>query len=279
MDSVMHFGIYLPSVDDYADAACLADLAQQAEAAGWEGVFIWDHIGQPAAVADPWIALAAMALRTERIRLGTIVTPLARRRPWKVARETITLDHLAHGRLTLGVGLGSGRGEFEPFGEEGDPAIRARKLDEALEVLTGLWRGDCFTYHGAHYHVQDVQFAPGPLQTPRIPIWCCGAWPSKKAPFRRAAAWDGVVAISDANREIYPDEVAAIKAYIAQHRTRPDPFDIVVLLWSEGDGSAAEQAVTAAYAAAGVTWWLEDLAPERFDLAAAQARIRRGPPR
>ncbi len=275
----MRYGIYLPSVGDYADAARLADLAQQAEAAGWEGVFIWDHIGRPAAAADPWIALTAMALRTERVRLGTIVTPLARRRPWKLARETVTLDHLSQGRLTLGVGLGGGRGEFEAFGEEGDPVLRAHKLDEALDVLTGLWRGERFTYQGTHYRLQDVQFTPCPRQTPRIPIWCCGAWPAKKAPFRRAARWDGVVAISDANRAIYPDEVAAVKAYIAQPRDQPAPFDIVVLLWSEGDGSEAEHAETAAYAAAGVTWWLEDLPPDRFSLPAAQERIRRGPPR
>src|SRR5215470_19306464 len=153
----MHYGIYLPNFGEYGDPRLLAELAHEAEAAGWEGCFLWDHIhrwhGQEP-FADPWIALTAMALRTERLRLGPLVTPLARRRPWKLARETVTLDRLSGGRLTLGVGLGAPpREEFEQFGEDGDDKVRAKKLDESLEILTGLWSGEPFGYLGEYYTI------------------------------------------------------------------------------------------------------------------------------
>jgi alkanesulfonate monooxygenase SsuD/methylene tetrahydromethanopterin reductase-like flavin-dependent oxidoreductase (luciferase family) len=277
----MRFGIYLSSVDDFADAVLLAELACEAEAVGWDGVFIWDHMGKPNAAADPWVALAAMAMRTERIKLGPIVTPVARRRPWKLARETVTLDHLSSGRLILGAGLGYARSEFEIFGEEGSPRARAEKLDEGLDILNKLWSGQPFSYQGRHYQLENVQFLPKPVQTPRIPIWPCGAWPSSKKPYRRAARWDGIVAVLDpgTNRAILPKEVSAIKAYIIQHRQMRDPFDIVVILWSEGDGSEVEQQETEKYAAAGVTWWIEDLSTERFRSPdEVHQRLRKGPP-
>jgi alkanesulfonate monooxygenase SsuD/methylene tetrahydromethanopterin reductase-like flavin-dependent oxidoreductase (luciferase family) len=276
----MRYGIYLPIAGEYANPTLLAELAREAEKAGWDGVFIWDHIGQPNVAVDPWVTLAAMAMRTERVKVGPIVTPIARRRPWKLARETVTLDHLANGRLILGVGLGWASQEFETFGEESDPAIRAEKLDEGLDILAGLWRGEPFSYRGKHYQVQDACFMPRPVQSPRIPIWVCGAWPVKKAPFRRAARWDGIIAICDPreNRAIRPDEVRAIRAYIQQHRASSDPFDVVVLLWSEGRRTAEERAEVAPYAEAGATWWLEDLSLERFSVEGARERIRRGPP-
>jgi len=186
----MNYGIYLPSVDEFSDPALLAELAYEAEEEGWDGVFIWDHIGQPNAAADPWVSLAAIALKTKRVKLGPIVTPVARRRPWKLARETVTMDHLSNGRLILGVGLGWSDQEFEVFGENSEARIRAEKLDEGLEVLAGLWSGETFSFSGKHFQVKEACFTPQPIQSPRIPIWACGAWGDKKAPFRRAARWD-----------------------------------------------------------------------------------------
>ncbi|HSK89306.1 MAG TPA: LLM class flavin-dependent oxidoreductase [Anaerolineales bacterium] len=277
----MHFGVYLSSVDEYSDAALLARLAHEAEQSGWDGAFIWDHMGHPYAAADPWVALTAMAMRTERIKLGPIITPIARRRPWKLARETVTLDRLSEGRLILGVGLGVSGEEFESFGEEGDPAIRAEKLDEGLAVLTGLWRGEPFSYSGRHYQLKDVCFTPQPAQSPRIPIWACGAWSPRKAPFRRAARWDGIIAIngSGEDRAILPGEIREIKAYMEKHRASNDPFDVVVILWSEGEHSAEELQMVERYQDAGVTWWLEDLSTERFaSLQEACERLHKGPP-
>lgn len=277
----MHYGVYLSTVGECSSAALLAELAHEAEEAGWDGVFIWDHIGGPQTVADPWIALAAMAMKTERVKLGTVVTPLARRRPWKLARETVSLDHLTNGRLILGVGLGWGSPEFETFGEESNPKIRAEKLDEGLDVLAGLWSGETFSYSGKHYQIKDACFLPRPVQSPRIPIWPCGMWSDKKAPFRRAAHWDGIIAIngSGEDRPILPDEVRAVKAYIRQHRPNDDPFDVVVILWSDGERTAKEQQEVAQYGEAGVTWWLEDLSIERFtSLKETRERLHKGPP-
>jgi alkanesulfonate monooxygenase SsuD/methylene tetrahydromethanopterin reductase-like flavin-dependent oxidoreductase (luciferase family) len=276
----MRYGVYLSIDNEYSNPNLLAELANEAEEAGWDGAFIWDHIGHPVTVVDPWIALTAMAMRTKRIKLGPIVTPVARRRPWKLARETVSLDHLTNGRLVLGVGLGYSSQEFEAFGEDGDPRTRAEKLDEGLAVLTGLWSGEPFSYSGKHYCVQAACFKPRPVQSPRIPIWVCGAWSDKKAPFRRAARWDGVIAIcgTGENRAIRPDEVRAIRDYIQQHRVTNDPFDIVVILWSEGECTSEERQAVTAYEEAGVSWWLEDLSTERFSLPDARERLHKGPP-
>jgi alkanesulfonate monooxygenase SsuD/methylene tetrahydromethanopterin reductase-like flavin-dependent oxidoreductase (luciferase family) len=275
----MKFGVYLSGVGVFCDAALLAGLAHEAEMAGWDGAFMWDHIAQPHSAVDPWVTLAAMAVKTERIKLGPVITPLARRRPWKLARETVTLDHLSNGRLILGVGLGWGSTEFDTFGEDGNPCTRAEKLDEGLDVLTGLWSGRPFNYNGKHYQVKDAQFLPHPFQLPRIPIWVCGAWPGKKAPFRRAARWDGVVAICSENRAIMPEEITAVKEYITRHRTADDAFDVIVILWSEGVHTPEERQEVERYKDMGVTWWLEDLSLERFQsIDDVRSRLRKGPP-
>lgn len=276
----MRYGVYLSIDNEYSNPNLLAEMAHEAEEAGWDGAFIWDHIRYPITAADPWIALTAMAMRTKRIKLGPIVTPVARRRPWKLARETVSLDHLTNGRLVLGVGLGYSSQEFEAFGEDGDPRTRAEKLDEGLAVLAGLWSGEPFNYSGKHHRVQAACFKPRPVQSPRIPIWVCGAWSDKKAPFRRAARWDGVIAIcgTGEDRAIRPDEIRAIRDYIQQHRVTNDPFDIVVILWSEGERTSEERQAVTAYEEAGVTWWLEDLSTERFSLSGARERLHKGPP-
>lgn len=210
----MQYALGLPNGGAWGDARTLAELARLAEESGWDGVFLEDYIvwqSQPdVPTYDPWIALAAMAMRTERIRLGTHVTALARRRPWKVAREAVTLDHLSNGRIILGVGLGD-TGEsvgsdisFTHFGEVAEARQRARMLDEALEVISGLWSGEPFSYEGQYYQVKEVTFAPRPVQTPRIPIWVGGGWPLK-GPTQRAARWDGSCLYKHQEHYLTPD--------------------------------------------------------------------------
>lgn len=191
----MRYGIELAPWGDYTAPRALAALARDAETAGWDGLFLWDamlHDEQGLPKADPWIALAAVALGTERIRLGPMVTPLARRRPWHVAREAVTLDHLSGGRLILGVGLGDpSEGEFAWFGEPGiDHRTRARMLEEGLAILAGLWRGEPFAHVGEYYTLHEMTFLPRPVQFPRIPVWV-GGWWLNRAPLRRAVRWDG----------------------------------------------------------------------------------------
>jgi alkanesulfonate monooxygenase SsuD/methylene tetrahydromethanopterin reductase-like flavin-dependent oxidoreductase (luciferase family) len=275
----MRFAIYVPCFGAFADARTLADLAHAAEDTGWDGFFVWDHIlaGAGVPMADPWIALAAMAMRTERIRLGALVTPLPRRRPWKVAREAVTLDHLSGGRLTFGAGIGGDwEREYSAFGEPADDRAHAVMLDEALDILTGLWRGEPFSHDGEHYHIRDVTFLPKPLQEPRIPIWIAGVWPHK-APFRRAARFDGVAALAD-ERQLTPADVREMMSYIHQHRPGNAPFDVATVGFT-GDMPVGEAAnLLADYADAGVTWWQEGFWPDST-VADARARIQQGPPK
>ena len=193
----MRFAIHVPNFGDFQDLRATATLARDAEAAGWDGFFLWDHLqyGKRTShpTVDPWVCLAAIATQTQRIRLGPLVTPIPRRRRWKLARETVSLDHLSGGRLILGVGLGfPPDAEFASFGEDPDARTRAQKLDEGLDVLTGLWSGKPFAYAGQQVRVQQTRFRPPSLQQPRIPIWVAGSWGKATAPFRRAARWDGV---------------------------------------------------------------------------------------
>jgi alkanesulfonate monooxygenase SsuD/methylene tetrahydromethanopterin reductase-like flavin-dependent oxidoreductase (luciferase family) len=247
-------GIYLPPFDELVDPRTLAELARSAESRGWDGFFLWDHIAYRApvrALADPWVALAAIACSTERIRLGPMVTPLSRRRVHKLARETVTLDHLSRGRLTLGVGLGSDRNnELKPFGEVVDARERARLLDRGLERLDTFWSGE---------------FQPPPLQQPRIPVWVAARWPHRR-PVRRAARWDGLFPIDlpgpDALAEL-ANEVRAMRA------GTDDPFEFVVEV---PPGAAAEP-----WEAAGATWVLTDFGSPRPRLAEVREAIEAGP--
>ena len=186
----MRFGMSVPAFADFSDPRVLAELAHDAEAAGWDGFFIWDAIFFDPTfhpMADPWVSRAAVALSTQRLRIGIMVTPIARRRPWKLARETVSVDRLSKGRLILGIGLGDpAQWDFGFFDEPTDPKVRARLLDEGLDILTGLWSGQPFSYQGEKYNVKEVTFRPTPVQSPRIPIWVGGWWPNKP-PLRRAA--------------------------------------------------------------------------------------------
>lgn len=265
----MKYGINMPPFGNFGDARILADLAGEAEAAGWDGFFIWDHIVFDPSfhpMVDPWVGLAAVAMSTSRIRLGTMLTPLPRRRPWKLARETASLDRLSDGRLILGVGIGDPvQWEFGFFDEEVDAKVRAGRLDEGLDVLTGLWRGEPFTYEGEHYRLDEVIFLPTPAQ-PRVPIWVGGWWPNKP-PMRRAARWDGAIP-GGRDGPLTPVDWREIRDYIAQHRA-PDrepgaSFDLVHSGTTSGTDRAADAAVVKTYAEAGVNWWLESVDPWRF---------------
>jgi alkanesulfonate monooxygenase SsuD/methylene tetrahydromethanopterin reductase-like flavin-dependent oxidoreductase (luciferase family) len=278
----MKYGADFASVGEFANAPLLVDLAHEAEDSGWDGIFLWDHMHKPEAAVDPWVTLAGMAVKTSQIKLGTMITPVARRRPWKLARETVTLDHLSQGRLILGVGLGYQPGEFEAFGEESSPKILAEKLDEGLDALAGLWSGEPFSYSGKHYRLEEVCFLPKPVQSPRIPVWACGGWSEKRAPFRRGARWDGMIAVTGngEDRAITPGEIRDAIDYMKQYRSNNDPFDMVIINWSEGDGSQEERERIETYQEAGVTWWMDGFSPDRFPtLEEARKRLRKGPPR
>jgi len=275
----MHFGIDLPISGQFGDPRLLADLARDAEAAGWDGCFLWDHIqlGRAEPIADPWISLAAIALATTRIRIGTLVTPLYRRSPWKLARETVTLDRLSQGRQVLGVGSGSDIfGEISTFGGPLDDLTRAHMLDEGLAVLIGLWTGELFSFTGRHYNVNEAQFQPLPLQSPRIPIWVAATWP-KKAPLRRAARYEGVVPVAgDFAHSITPAQLSELIKYIKQLRTDNSLFEVVQL--GNTARATSKHEVVAAYAAAGATWWVETFGLGHEPIEKARDRIREGPP-
>jgi alkanesulfonate monooxygenase SsuD/methylene tetrahydromethanopterin reductase-like flavin-dependent oxidoreductase (luciferase family) len=224
---------------------------------------------------DPWIAMTAMAVATERVRIGPMVTPVPRRRPEKMARETVTLDHVSKGRLILGVGSGGdGWGEMSAFGEETDPRRLGDMLDEGLTVIDGLWSGESFAFEGEHYTVRDAQFLPSPVQRPRIPVWVAGRWPNMR-PFRRAAQWDGVFPIGR-DRNLLPEDIAGIRAFIDQHRELEAPFDIVArgpVITFEDD----EAVDVGAFRNAGATWWIDTF---RVDVPIDRVRehIAQGPP-
>ncbi len=279
----MRFGIDLTIFGDLADPGLLADLAVESESAGWDGFFLWDHLLAEGRVpvTDPWVALTAVAVRTERIFLGPMVTPLARRRMTSLARETVALDHLSGGRLILGVGLGEqDEREFTAFGDEGDRRARARILDESLAVLDGLWSGEAFAFEGDHLRAHTKGFLPTPLQRPRIPVWVAGLWPHKR-PMRRAAAWDGVFPLRAGGGHTYQmtrEEMAEAMAFVAEHRSTEGPFDLVHAGLLSGD-RVRDAESAASYADAGVTWWLEHIYPGRMSLDEIRDFIRLGPPR
>jgi alkanesulfonate monooxygenase SsuD/methylene tetrahydromethanopterin reductase-like flavin-dependent oxidoreductase (luciferase family) len=273
----MRFGLHLPNFGVGGDPQTLADFAAQAEAAGWDGFFVWDHIlGNPewrTPMIDPWIALTAVACATSRLRLGALVTAVPRRRPWHLARETATLDVLSGGRLVVGVGLGNPPGaEFEHFGEDGDARRRARRLDDGLAILNGLWSGEPFAFDGDEYRMRETIFLPTPVQRPRPPIWVAAHWPAR-APVRRAARWDGVFPEHADGRRLSPLDLAELLQYVRQHRDGADPFEVVVAgrLDHVADGELA------AYEAAGLTWWLEAVMPND-SMTDVPRRIAAGPP-
>lgn len=246
--------LFYPNFGELADPRVMVKLAVEAEEAGWDGVFVWDHIQYRAPVTDvgdPWTTMAGMVAATERIVTGPLVTPLARRRPQIVARQSVTLDQLSNGRFVLGIGLGldSSGAELSAFGEELDPKRRASMLDEALDVVQALWSGERVHHDGEHYKALDVQFLPRPVQQPSIPIWAAGRYPYK-APVRRAARLQGLFPIDLE----HPDQLAEMLAIVKAERGSLDGFDVVCQGWTGDDPTP--------WIEAGATWWLI-----RFDFA------------
>ncbi len=277
----MKYGLLFANFGNYGDVHLLADLAQQAEEAGWSGVFLMDTLCfEDGPACDPWIALAAMAMRTRRIALGLQVAALSRRRPWKLVREAVTLDHLSGGRLILGVGAGTAYDPgFAAFGEEMDAKKRAAMLDESLEILPGLWSGKPFSFQGEHYHIDPITFLPPPVQTPGIPLWIGGMeW--GKGLIERAARFDGVVPFpaDGTYAKLTPEKIHQLKRLLDQQRTDSRPFDIIA-------GGPAFKAVhnqrvrarLQAYAEAGATWFMEFIWGVR-DLKSVRTSIQQGPP-
>jgi alkanesulfonate monooxygenase SsuD/methylene tetrahydromethanopterin reductase-like flavin-dependent oxidoreductase (luciferase family) len=260
-------GLTVPIFDELADPRVLAELAAAAEGAGWDGFFVWDHVRyRPPVVAatDAWIALAAIAGATSRIELGPMVTPLARRRPWIVARQAVALDVLSGGRFVLGLGLGldaSGE-ELSRFGEELDDRRRAAMLDEGLVILTGLLRGEPVQHGGEHYVVDAPPFLPGPVRPGGIPIWLGARWPNRR-PIERALRHDGVFLIDTSD----PADLTEI---VARSATLGRPFDVVV----EGDPGTD----VLGWVDAGATWWLATFDPFTTTPAVVRAAIDAGPP-
>lgn len=279
----MRFGLDLTIFGELADPVLLVELAREAEHAGWDGYFLWDHLATPldTHVTDPWIVLAAVAARTRHIRLGPMVTPLARRRMTKLARETVALDHLSGGRLIMGVGLGEhDEREFAAFGDEGDRRIRAQILDESLDVLDRLWSGQPVSFEGRHLRVETEPFLPTPRQRPRIPLWVAATWPAHR-PMRRAAAWDGVFPLQSGagfEHQMSLEESARAIAYIATQRATDEPYDIVHGGLLSGVRER-DRELAGAYADIGVTWWLEHIYPGRMSVPDVRKLIRLGPPR
>lgn len=276
-------------VQPFPNPNLTVEFARLAEEAGWDGFFVWE----PVWGIDAWVTLGAAALATGRIRLGTMITPLSRMRPWKLASETVTVDHLSKGRVILSVGLGALDTGFAEFGEETDRKTRAELLDEGLEVLTGLWRGQPFSFDGKRYHIRPTGFfpPPPPVQQPRIPIWVVGAFPSRKS-MARVLRYDGILPnirkpAPDGSGQSFtkaePEDVRRIAAYAAENRP-PDagPFDIVVEGETPGDDPARTREVPNEYAAAGATWWLEagwGAMEAQDSVEIVRRRIQQGPPK
>lgn len=273
----MKYGIALP----YTTPRTVAKLSRLAEESGWDGVFLGDAIW----CEDPMIGLAAAAMTTTRIRLGTMITPVPLRIPWKLASESLALDHLSDGRLILGLGAGAVWMGWRAFPDEvTDKKSRAEMLDETIDILTLLYQRKQFDYDGRHYHLKLTQldtmhYPPKPVQQPRIPLWCVGLWPGKKS-MQRVLKCDGVVVEKRSKdnkpEDVTPDDIREIKAYIDSNRTHSTPFDIVM----NGNVSDLDrpqlQDKLLPLIGAGATWWIDGL----FDATEEKAveRIRRGPP-
>jgi hypothetical protein len=273
----MKYGIALP----YTTPRTVAKLSQLAEESGWDGCFLGDAIW----CEDPMIGLAAAAMTTGKVRLGTMITPAPLRIPWELASETLALDHLSNGRLTLGLGAGAVWMGWQAFPDEvTDNKSRAEMLDETIDILSLLYQRKQFDYDGKHYHLKltlldEMHYPPMPVQQPRIPLWCVGLWPSKKS-MGRVLKCDGVIAEKRSKdnqpEDVTPGDIREIKAYVDANRTLSTPFDIVLNgNVSELDRSQLQDKLLPLIEA-GVTWWIDGL----WGASEEQAieRIRRGPP-
>jgi len=275
MNSTPKFGLDVPIDGQYADPHLLVEMALEAERAGWDGFYIQDIAYSSGPLLDPIVLLAAIAQQTHRMRIGAFMTALPRRRPWKLAREMLTLDWLSNGRVTLGVGLGYQPQEYLPFGESYDLRERAEKLDEGLEIIAAIFAGQPVRHAGKHYQVDLPACLPRPVQSPRIPIWTSGGWPRRK-PFQRAARWDGIYVMTinqETHQNLTPQEVGEIKSYVMENRTSGTPFDIGVNVELPPESKQPGE-VFREYFDAGATWFIA-LAPENPE--EYRLRIQSGP--
>ncbi|MPZ26167.1 MAG: LLM class flavin-dependent oxidoreductase [Micromonosporaceae bacterium] len=277
----MRYGFVLPR----GDARTAAELAAEAESAGWDGFFVWE----PVWGVDAWVALTAAAMVTGTIRLGTMLTPLPRRRPWELAGQTATLDNLSGGRVILSVGLGAIHDGWTAFETDPGRKVRAELLDEGLAVLAGLWGGQPFAHQGRHYTVSPTEFmlpAP-PVQQARIPVWVVGGWPRPRS-MRRAAQWDGwlpnfLPPASPATPDTLREGVDWLRRERAAQGQDMTGYEVIWEGQTSGDDPAAAAATVAPWAEAGATWWLEadwSLAGDAAAVTdACRRRLRAGPPR
>ena len=269
----MRYGVEIVPFGTFADPRLVMQFARAAEAAGWEGLLVWDHVTFPYGAGDPWVLLSAAAAVTEKLKLVTGVAALPRYRPHLLARTITSLDKLSQGRLILGAGLGFMDDEFTAFGEPGEKKVRAQMLDEGLDVLTRLWTGQPVTYHGQHYILDNALLAHTPLQKPHPPIWIGG----ESAPaFRRAARWQGWIGgTCDENCKTttQPERVAEIVQEISRHRDSTQPYEFA--LSGVSDPGQVEKVVT--YQQAGATWWFESVFGLRGSIEEMMARIQAGP--
>jgi alkanesulfonate monooxygenase SsuD/methylene tetrahydromethanopterin reductase-like flavin-dependent oxidoreductase (luciferase family) len=286
----MRYSINVPNFGEFAAPEVFADVARRAEEAGWDALLVWDHVveekGMRRQIADPWILLTAAALATRRIRLGTAITPVARRRPSKLAREVTTLDRLTGGRMILGAGLGEPvDDEYGSFGGTTDRKVLAERLDESLHALDLLWSGERVTYQGHQVTIDDVTFLPTPVQRPRVPVWVGGFWPNR-APMRRAARWDGAIPVMAGMETGRVPDVSEVRDLVrflrgcrAENGLADRPFDIVIGGMSPAGPAGRDRA--GPLADLGVTWWDEGM-PWDDDLERTEPvlrRIEQGPPR
>lgn len=275
----MKYGFVLP----YGDARTAANLARQAEQAGWDAFFVWE----PVWGIDGWVCLTAAAMVTQKIKLGTMLSPLSRMRPWKIASEAATLDNLSNRRVILSVGLGATDTGFGEFGEETDRKTHAELVDESLDIITGLWRGQPFNYAGKHYHIKEMKFypPPPPIQQPHIPIWVVGAWYRKKS-MARVLKYDGLLPnkMGEDGKPglVTPEDIRAMKKFVDENRAATTPFDIIVEGVMPGDDRAQGAAIVRPFADAGATWWNEamwDSMDKPDGATLVRTRIQQGPPR
>jgi alkanesulfonate monooxygenase SsuD/methylene tetrahydromethanopterin reductase-like flavin-dependent oxidoreductase (luciferase family) len=270
----MHYGIEVVPFGQFGDPKVMMQVARAAEEAGWEGIWVWDHILFPYGVGDPWVILSAVAASTEKLKIITGVAPLPRYHIHVLARILTSLDILSNGRVIFGTGLGIDC-EFAQVGEPGDPRIRASMLDEGLSVLTRLWSGGPVTYKGTHYTIEDVTLIPTPVQT-RVPIWIGG---ESKTALRRAAMWDGwIIGTINEKCEIIrsPKKLAEEIIYIRKHRKSDEPFDVAIDGVSKPDEKDRE--LVRQYEEAGAKWWFEGIFGLRGSKEEMLNRIEAGPP-